>query len=112
MSGAQPRTKPSLVSITAQYGLSINDLLVRTLSGFAWPKVELLIRFWLAKSFFMSGVMKLTHWPTTIQLAAHDPVGFMSPLSAAYIGVSIETIGAAPLAIGLMARTPHWLSSP
>jgi NADH dehydrogenase FAD-containing subunit/uncharacterized membrane protein YphA (DoxX/SURF4 family) len=82
-----------------------NDVAVRLLGGLVWPKVDLLIRLWLAKLFFVSGVIKLTHWQTAVDLAAHEyPVSFMSPLTAAYVGVSIEVGGAALLAVGLMTR--------
>jgi putative oxidoreductase len=81
------------------------DFSVRVLRGLAWPKVELLIRLWLAQIFFVSGVLKLTHWDTALYLAAHEyPVSWLSAGSAAIIGVSIEVIGGALLALGFMTR--------
>jgi putative oxidoreductase len=81
------------------------DFSVRVLRGLAWPKVELAIRLWLAQIFFVSGVLKLTHWDTALYLATHEyPVSWLSPSSAAAIGVCIEVIGGALLTLGFMTR--------
>jgi NADH dehydrogenase/putative oxidoreductase len=81
------------------------DFSVRVLRGLAWPKVELAIRLWLAQIYFVSGVLKLTHWDTALYLATHEyPVSWLSAGSAAAIGVSIEVIGGALLAAGFMTR--------
>jgi len=78
------------------------DFGVRVLRGLVWPNVDLAIRLWLAQIFFVSGALKLTHWQTALYLAPHEyPVAWMSPLSAAYVGVSIEVLGGALLARGL-----------
>jgi NADH dehydrogenase FAD-containing subunit/uncharacterized membrane protein YphA (DoxX/SURF4 family) len=84
---------------------AVADLAVQLLRALAWPKAELLIRLWLAKIFFVSGVLKLTHWQTALDLAANEyPVSFMPAVTAAYVGVSIELMGAALLALGLATR--------
>ena len=81
------------------------DFFIRLLRGIAWPKVELLIRLCLAKIFFVSGVLKLTHWQTALELAAHEyPVRFLSPVAAAYLGVFIEVLSPVLLAFGFMTR--------
>src|ERR1700720_179288 len=81
------------------------DFSVRVLRGVAWPKVELVIRLWLAQIFFVSGGLKLTHWDTALYLAAHEyPVSWLSAGAAATIGVCIEVIGGALLALGFMTR--------
>jgi putative oxidoreductase len=81
------------------------DFSVRVLRGLAWPKVELAIRLWLAQIFFVSGVLKLTHWDTALYLATHEyPVSWLSAGAAATIGVCIEVIGGALLALGFMTR--------
>ena len=81
------------------------DVFIRLLRGIAWPKVELLIRLWLAKIFFVSGVLKLTHWQSALELAAHEyPVRFLSPVAAAYLGVFIEVLSPVLLAFGFMTR--------
>ena len=89
----------------ARLVITSNEVFIRLLRIFVWPKVDLLIRLWLAKIFFVSGVLKLTHWQTAVDLATHEyPVSFMSPLTAACVGVSIEVGGATLLALGLMTR--------
>src|SRR5258708_11914658 len=83
------------------------DFSVRVLRGLAWPKVELAIRLWLAQIYFVSGVLKLTHWDTALYLATHEyPVSWASPGSAAAIGASIEVIGGALLAAGVITPPP------
>jgi len=48
------------------------DFSVRVLRALAWPRVELVIRLWLAQIYFVSGVLKLTHWDTALYLATHE----------------------------------------
>ena len=81
------------------------DFGVRVLRGLVWPNVELAIRLSLAKIVFASGALKLTHWQTALYLASHQyPGAWMSPVSAAYVGVSIEALGGVLLAAGFMTR--------
>jgi putative oxidoreductase len=95
----------ALLSKLVRYTRGSTDFSVRVLRGLVWPKVDLLIRLWLAQIFFASGVIKLLNWQTALSLAALEyPVSFMSPVAAAYVGVSIEVLGAALLALGLMTR--------
>jgi NADH dehydrogenase/putative oxidoreductase len=55
--------------------------------------------------FFASAVVKLTNWDAALYLAAHEyPVTWMNPVTAAYLGVSIEFFGAALLAVGFATR--------
>ena len=69
------------------------------------PVVDLLLRLWLAQSFFVSGALKLVNWQSALELAQTEyPVSWMSPVVAAWIGVTIEVGGAVLLAIGLFAR--------
>jgi putative oxidoreductase len=83
----------------------IRDFFVHIVHGLVWPKVELAIRLWLAQIFFVSGVLKLTNWQTALELAANEyPVSWMSPIAAAYTGVTIEVVGGALLALGFMTR--------
>src|SRR5260370_4150697 len=83
------------------------DFSVRVLRGLAWPKAELAIRLWLAQVYFVSGVLKLTHWDTALYLAAHEyPVSWLFAGSAAVIGVSIEVIAGALLAPGFTTPSP------
>jgi putative oxidoreductase len=69
------------------------------------PLVDLLIRITLAQIFFVSGVLKLADWSTALYLATNEyPVSWMNPVTAAYLGVSIELIGAVLLTLGLATR--------
>lgn len=69
------------------------------------PLLELAIRLWLAEVFFVSGVLKFASWETALYLSANEyPVSWMDPVTAAYVGVSIELGGSILLAIGLMTR--------
>ena len=83
----------------------VHAIAARLLENTAWPFVDFAIRFWLAKIFFISGMLKLMHWSTAIELAAHEyPVAFLTPVSAATVGVSIETVASVLLASGFMTR--------
>jgi NADH dehydrogenase/putative oxidoreductase len=99
------RTLPTPLSRLIRFSQASTDFTVRVIRGLVWPKVDLLIRLALAEIFFVSGVLKLTNWHTAIDLATNEyPVSFMSPVSAAYVGVSIEVGGACLLALGFMTR--------
>ena len=92
-------------SVLVRFSRTATDFTVRVIRGVVWPKVDLLIRLALAEIFFVSGVLKLTNWHTALDLAANEyPVSFMSPVTAAYVGVSIEVGGAVLLALGFMTR--------
>src|SRR5258706_5117564 len=70
-----------------------------------WPLLDLGFRVWLAQQFFVSGLIKITHWDTALDLAAHEyPVSWMSPTAAAYTGAAIEVIAPIFLASGLLTR--------
>jgi aquaporin Z len=69
------------------------------------PVVDLLIRVRLAQIFFVSGVLKASNWDTALYLATSEyPVAWMDPVTAAYVGVTIELLGGVLLAIGLATR--------
>jgi len=94
-----------LLTISGRFGYALTDFSVRILHGLAWPKIELVIRLWLAQIFVVSGVLKLTHWATALDLATNEyPVDWMAPVTAAYVGVSIEVIGGVLLGLGFMTR--------
>lgn len=72
---------------------------------FIWPTLDLTVRVWLAHVYLVSGSVKLLNWQTALELAAHEyPVSFMSPLHAAYLGVTIEMVGGLLLAAGFLTR--------
>jgi putative oxidoreductase len=71
----------------------------------AGPIVDLLIRLWLAGIFFTSAVIKLADWQKALYLSAYEyPVSWLDPVTAAYLGISVEFLGAILLAIGLATR--------
>jgi NADH dehydrogenase/putative oxidoreductase len=95
----------AVLTALIRYSHVTTTFFVQIVQKLVWPKVELVIRLWLAKIFFVSGVLKLTSWQTALDLAAHEyPVSWMSPLTAAYTGVSIEVLGGVLLAAGFMTR--------
>ena len=67
--------------------------------------VDLLVRLWLAQGFFVSGVLKVSHWETALYLSRYEyPVSWLDPVIAAYLGVVIELLGSVLLALGLATR--------
>ena len=97
--------QPNALSRLISFSRTSTDFTVRVIRGLVWPKVDLLIRLALAEIFFVSGVLKLTNWHTALDLAATEyPVSFMSPVTAAWVGVSIEVGGAILLGAGFMTR--------
>ena len=93
------------LSSVLRYSKASTDFTVRVLDKIVWPKFDALIRLGLAQAFFVSGVMKATHWSATLSAASHDfPVRFMAPVTAAYGGVSVEVVGGVLLALGFITR--------
>jgi putative oxidoreductase len=98
------RSQTILVQL-AQYSRFSTDFLVRLLRGFLWPTVDLVIRLWLAKIFVVFGILELTGSQTAFGLAAYvHAIKFISPLTAADLGTSIEVLGPLFLALGFMTR--------
>jgi NADH dehydrogenase/putative oxidoreductase len=63
------------------------------------------LRFWLAQSFLMSGLLKMADWDTAVRLATVEyPVSWLDPVTAAYLGVSIELVCPLLLIVGLATR--------
>ncbi len=92
-----------------------NNFLARVVGGWAdsfrmlgrtlAPLVELGIRLWIAEIFLVSGILKLGAWDTALFLAATEyPVSWLDPVTAAYLGVTIEIVCAILLALGLATR--------
>lgn len=86
---------------------------VRSLASFwnslahrlAWPYVELLIRLWIAKLFFLFGVQELMHWTTALQIAVEqNPFPPLAPAVSAYLSTGADLICAILLALGFMTR--------
>jgi putative oxidoreductase len=88
-----------------QYGKASTGFAVRLLRSLVWPKLDFVIRLGLAQGFIVSGVMKATHWSATLAAASHEfPLRFMGSITAASGGVSVEVVGGAFLASGIMTR--------
>jgi|GEM_PF-6764735 len=69
------------------------------------PFLDLAIRLWLAQIFWVSGILKLANFDNAITLATYEyPVSWLNPVTAAYLGVSIEVICPILLALGLATR--------
>jgi NADH dehydrogenase/putative oxidoreductase len=70
-----------------------------------WPTIDLAIRLWLAQVFWVSGLLKVTHWQTALDLSANEyPVSWLDPVTAAYTGAGIELVAPLLLAVGLLTR--------
>ena len=69
------------------------------------PFLDLTIRLWLAGIFWTSGILKASNWPVALELARSEyPVSWMDPVTAAYLGVSIELVCPVLIAFGLLTR--------
>src|SRR3989344_489879 len=72
---------------------------------FLSPVGDLIVRFWLAKIFFDSGLTKIQSWESTVLLftnAYHVPL--LSPPVAAFLGTACELILPVLLVLGLGGR--------
>ena len=67
--------------------------------------LDLAVRLWLAKIFFVSGVLKTVNWEVTVFLYANEhPVPGLEPATAALIGTGIELLCPILLVFGLATR--------
>jgi NADH dehydrogenase/putative oxidoreductase len=78
---------------------------IRVAERSLWPVLDLVVRFWLAQTFFVSGVLKAADWSNALYLAANEyPVSWLDPVHAAWIGVTTELVGGVLFAFGLATR--------
>ncbi len=69
------------------------------------PLADLIIRLYIAKVFWASGLTKFQSWDTTLSLFENEyAVPFLSPETAAYLGTSVELGMPVLLALGLGTR--------
>jgi putative oxidoreductase len=69
------------------------------------PWVDLWVRLWLARTFLVSGLLKVGNWDNALALARYEyPVSWMDPATAAYTGVAIELVAPLLLVFGLATR--------
>lgn len=81
-----------------------NDFRGTLESGF-WPILDVFIRLWLAQAYWVSGIVKIANWQGAIHLATYEyPVSWLNPVTAAWIGASIEILGPIFLVMGLATR--------
>jgi NADH dehydrogenase/putative oxidoreductase len=77
----------------------------RILTGLVWPYLDLLIRGWLAKVFFVRGLIGILDFPGALAAARYEyPMRFMSSVAATHVGTWLEVACASLLALGLMTR--------
>lgn len=97
--------QPTFASLWLPKLFRLNSNFFQTLKVAVWPFIDLGMRVWLAQIFFVSGVIKVTHWQTALNLAANEyPVSWLNPVTAAYTGAGIELIAPVFLTLGLMTR--------
>jgi putative oxidoreductase len=69
------------------------------------PLVDLIVRLWVARVFFMSGLTKIQSWDTTVLLFTNEyHVPLLPPEIAAFLGTATELVVPAFLALGLGGR--------
>jgi NADH dehydrogenase/putative oxidoreductase len=67
--------------------------------------LDLFIRLWLAGIFWASGMVKLQNWTIALYLSAHEyPVSWLDPVTAAWLGETIEIVCPPLLVFGLATR--------
>ena len=72
---------------------------------FISPLLDIIIRIWVAKVFFQSGLVKIQSWESTLMLFEYEyQVPVMSPLLAAWLATSTELILPVLLFLGLLSR--------
>ncbi|MFK5894880.1 MAG: DoxX family protein [Pseudomonadota bacterium] len=72
---------------------------------FLSPLLDLALRIWVAKVFFMSGLTKIQSWDTTIMLFQYEyNVPILSPTIAAYMGTAAELTLPILLLAGFFSR--------
>lgn len=69
------------------------------------PLSDLIIRLWIAYTFFTAGLLKIQSWETTMALFRYEyKVPLLSPQTAAILGTGAELILPLFLALGLGGR--------
>ena len=77
----------------------------KALTEYGAPVLDLVIRLWVAKVFFMSGLVKIQSWSTTLALFESEyNVPVLPQHLAAYLGTGAELILPVFIALGLGGR--------
>ncbi len=92
--------RPLITKIAAIY-LTISNILEK----FALPLLLLLTRFWMARVFWYSGLVKISNWQSTIFLFKEEyQVPIISPELAAYFSTIFELTCPVLLILGFATR--------
>jgi NADH dehydrogenase/putative oxidoreductase len=87
--------------VTVRWASDVSRFAERTFG----PLLDVLIRLWLAGIFWASGMVKLQSWTTALYLSAHEyPVSWLDPVTAAWLGETIEIVCPPLLVFGLATR--------
>jgi putative oxidoreductase len=100
------------MTASAARGLSLRDLIVTTarriivvFETYLAPLLDLTVRIWLARVFFLSGLTKIQSWDSTLSLFENEySVPFLPPELAAYMGTFTELFFPVLLVLGLGTR--------
>jgi NADH dehydrogenase FAD-containing subunit/uncharacterized membrane protein YphA (DoxX/SURF4 family) len=102
---AMKETPPQRVSGGLRRAFAAYAGTVTALTRIIGPLLDLFIRLWLAKGFFVSGLLKASNWDNALALARYEyPVTWMDPVTAAYLGAATELVAPVLLALGFMTR--------
>jgi putative oxidoreductase len=79
--------------------------IITALETYLVPVLDLMIRIWVAKAFFLSGLTKIQSWDSTLSLFENEyAVPFLPPEVAAYAGTFTELFFPVLLVLGLGTR--------
>jgi putative oxidoreductase len=100
------------MTASAARGLSLRDLIITmarriivALETYFAPLLDLTVRIWLARVFFLSGLTKIQSWDSTLSLFENEySVPFLPPELAAYMGTFTELFFPVLLVLGLGTR--------
>jgi len=97
-SGVRATSTKELIVATARR-------IIVTLETYLAPLLDLAVRLWLARVFFMSGLTKIQSWDSTLSLFENEyAVPFLPPELAAYMGTFTELFFPVLLVLGLGTR--------
>ena len=97
--------KQSQRSLASRGIVELIDSATKLLTNYGAPILDLVIRFWVGKVFFISGLVKIQSWSTTLALFESEyQVPVLPPQLAAYLGTGAELILPVFIVLGLGGR--------